>query len=190
MRPSRILAALLPAVATCLLQAGEEELEVNLQTGRRTLEADPLVLPQWSAEDLAAFAAGNPVNLGGGLWSEERYPLEPRKPLPSPPVIGEAEIEFVRPVDLRALEHSPSPIASAAGPEAAALLRTAPRVHTPRWRSVFTALQLLVGGAAVAIGWRIRRHRLRPRIFQFPESESAARLGGPHCGGSGAVLRW
>jgi hypothetical protein len=75
----------------------EEELAPTLESNRQPLGPDPLELPQWRAEEVAAFEAGRPVNLGGGLWSPERFPLQavpPWPPLsgplpaPAPGVVG------------------------------------------------------------------------------------------------------
>ena len=191
MRHTRVFPALLIAAVVLAARAGEEELEPNFQTGRRSIEPDPLALPQWSVEDRAAFAAGQPVNLGGGLWSDERFPLEPTEAASSKPGNAEAEdVEFVRPVDLGALVPSPLTIASPAGPEAAELLRARPRSDTPLWRTlagVFPGVLAIFGSA---VYWWTRRQERRPRLFHFPDTEPPARLGGPHSGGSGAVLRW
>lgn len=55
----------------------EEELAPALDSNRQPLGPDPLEWPQWSAAEVEAMAAGRPVNLGGGLWSPERFPLQP-----------------------------------------------------------------------------------------------------------------
>jgi uncharacterized membrane protein YgcG len=187
----RVFPALLIAAVVLAARAGEEELESNFQTGRRSIEPDPLALPQWSVEDRAAFAAGQPVNLGGGLWSDDRFPLEPTEAASSKPVNAEAEdVEFVRPVDLGALVPGPLTIAPA-GPEAAELLlRASPRADTPFWRALFGVLPIVIAVFGSAVYWWTRRQERRPRLFHFPDTEPLARLGGPHSGGSGAVLRW
>jgi hypothetical protein len=189
MRYPRGFSALLIAAVVLAARADEEERESNFQTGRRSIEPDPLALPQWSVDDRAAFAAGRPVNLGGGLWSDDRFPLEPTEAASSKLGNAEAEdVEFVRPVDLGALV--PLTIASAAGSEAAESLRTRPRGDTPLWRTlagVFPGVLAIFGSA---VYWWTRRQDRRPCLFHFPDSEPPARLGGPHSGGSGAVLRW
>jgi hypothetical protein len=84
-----------------------EEPDANVESGRQTtLTPDPLALPAWSAADERAFARGRPVNLGGGLWPANVFPLQPVPPsetpalpveatavagaptVPSPPIIG------------------------------------------------------------------------------------------------------
>jgi len=55
----------------------EEELAPALDSNRQPLGPDPLEWPQWSAAEVEAMRAGRPVNLGGGLWSPERFPLQP-----------------------------------------------------------------------------------------------------------------
>lgn len=61
----------------------EAELAPALDSNRLPMGPDPLEFPQWPAEEVAAFEAGRPVNLGGGLWSPERYPLQPAPPWPT-----------------------------------------------------------------------------------------------------------
>jgi len=75
----------LPLSASGMGSVAEEELAPTLESNRQPLGPDPLVLPQWSAEERAAFEAGRPVNLGGGLWPAERYPLQPVPPWPVVP---------------------------------------------------------------------------------------------------------
>jgi len=55
----------------------EDELAPALDSNRQPLGPDPLSWPQWLPGERAAFEAGRPVNLGGGLWPAERHPLEP-----------------------------------------------------------------------------------------------------------------
>jgi hypothetical protein len=62
----------------------EDELEPTLESNLQPLEPDPLLLPQWTTEEVAVLEAGRPVNLGGGLWTAERYPLQPAPPWPTP----------------------------------------------------------------------------------------------------------
>lgn len=56
-------------------QSLEEAAEPSARE-RPDLGPDPLALPQWSAEEAAALKAGRPANLGGGLWTDDLYPLE------------------------------------------------------------------------------------------------------------------
>jgi hypothetical protein len=81
----------LPLSVSGMEAVAEEELSPTLESNRQPLGPDPLALPQWSAVELAAFAAGRPVNLGGGLWTAERYPLQPVPPWPEP-MVPEAAI--------------------------------------------------------------------------------------------------
>ncbi|MFN0126621.1 MAG: hypothetical protein ACKV19_08050 [Verrucomicrobiales bacterium] len=60
----------------------EHELEPAMDSNRQPLGPDPLVLPQWTEEEAQAMAAGRPTNLGGGLWTKDRYPLQPAPPWP------------------------------------------------------------------------------------------------------------
>lgn len=80
----------LPLSASGMGAVAEEELSPTLESNRQPLGPDPLTLPQWSAVEQAAFGAGRPVNLGGGLWTAERYPLQPVPPWPEPTVTGAA----------------------------------------------------------------------------------------------------
>jgi hypothetical protein len=74
-----------PAVEEASLEVvTEEELEPTMESNRRPLGPNPLVLPQWSLEENKAFDDGRPVNLGGGLWTADRYPLQPVPPWPAP----------------------------------------------------------------------------------------------------------
>lgn len=75
----------LPISESGMSSVAEDELAPALESNRQPLGPDPLVWPQWTADEAAAFDAGRPVNLGGGLWTAERYPLQPVPPWPEVP---------------------------------------------------------------------------------------------------------
>lgn len=62
---------------------GDDDGPAPLEESQPLIEPDPLVLPQWTAEEHAALENGRPPNLGGGLWNTERYPLLPAPPWPA-----------------------------------------------------------------------------------------------------------
>lgn len=74
----------LPLSSSGMGSVTEEELVPSLESNRQPLGPDALILPQWTRDEQAAFDAGRPVNLGGGLWTADRYPLQPAPPWPTP----------------------------------------------------------------------------------------------------------
>ena len=80
----------LPVSESGMGAVAEDELAPTLESNRQPLGPDPLVLPQWTREEAAAFDNGRPVNLGGGLWSPERHPLQPAPPWPPAPASAPA----------------------------------------------------------------------------------------------------
>ena len=63
----------------------EPELESGIEAGRRDASPPVLTLPAWTIEDQREFRAGRPVNLGGGLWPKEHFPLQPVARRPKAP---------------------------------------------------------------------------------------------------------
>ena len=55
----------------------EDELAPALDSNRQPIGPDPLEWPQWTDAEAAAMDSGRPPNLGGGLWSPARFPLQP-----------------------------------------------------------------------------------------------------------------
>jgi hypothetical protein len=57
-------------------------------------------------------------------------------------------------------------------------------------RTAWIVAALCVLIASVFVGWRWHSRRLRQMVWLLPEDEHAERLGGPHCGGSGAAIKY
>ena len=191
------------SVGLCALECGcplvrgqspsdEPELVPNLEAGRRNLGPDPLVLPQWLPAEAEALATGRPANLGGGLWTEERYPLDAVPPAPATAEVDSASAtappgplaDSWLDGGLAQSEKHPPPLAAPASVPAATA--RAGRSMPSRWWLCLPGIAM-----ALATGWfGLCRWWRRAGPCEFPEVEVGPRLGAPHSGGSGAVVQW
>lgn len=181
----------------------EHELMPAMESNRQPLGPDPLVLPQWTEEEAEAMAAGRPTNLGGGLWTKDRYPLQPVPPWPAAPPLRDRAPAGVLPSDwvsAREAARLPPLEALQAEPMASAPPRVTRGVQDAADRHRGWLTLALLSLSALALAWAAGRRWLGARSTAatmdaagpavWLEVERPIRLGGVHSGGSGATMEW